>query len=47
MHMPFKDEMTRRWLLEIAKGLKRVGLSQFFNTRKIGATRTHFGEIDL
>jgi hypothetical protein len=47
MHRPFKEEMTRRRLLELAKDLKRVGLSQFFNTRKTGATRTHFGEIDL
>jgi len=34
MHGPFKDEMTRRQLLEPAKGLKRMGLSRFFNTRK-------------
>jgi len=47
MHGPFKDEMTRRRLLEPAKGLKRMGLSRFFNTRKTEATATHFGEIDL
>jgi len=34
MHGPFKDEMTRRQLLKPAKGLKRMGLSRFFNTRK-------------
>jgi hypothetical protein len=47
MHGPFKDEMTIRWLLKLAKGLKRMELSHFFNTRKTGATATHFGEIDL